>query len=405
LEHASKLKNSGAQQKNSEDALQSMKEKMAIDASIVASQEDTINQLKSELMEAKQNNGKMQNQIGLFEAKILQHDEAVAHVRKVSNILQDDIKSKEKEVDDLKEKLDLTVKENKELHQKLAAKELTSDRKLEGFQENIKQQSETLTDLLQKLKEKENENEQRISQEVNSLKDEIAVKDQKLLTLERKLKAVEAANAELLNDLADKDKELNKNVKNAVNRIEIQAVENKLEEALLRNSDLTNKLAEKEKEMNLKLQTLEQKIRLGSHSVDSYGSHSDDSTQNRNNSNAVIAAARNYLDRPNNVNEVKEKQSQLQSELRDIYAQIRAVMPGLEMPTRCQTIESGKPSIEEGMDEMKENSISGVSTQRQLWEDKRPWRMQANNENANEVFNTEGWGSRSQASGNSVYNI
>ena len=59
-------------------------------------------------------------------------------------------------------------------------------------------------------------------------------------------KAVEAANAELLNDLADKDKELNKNVQNAVNRIEIQAVENKLEEALLRNSDLTNKLAEKE---------------------------------------------------------------------------------------------------------------------------------------------------------------
>jgi len=402
-----------------DDVVQSMKEKMAIDANIVSSQEDTVKHLKSELelltrgkMKSSEKNESLQKQVDLFEGKILQHDDAVAHVRKVSNILQDDLKSKEKDIVDLEEKLVCAHMENEELNQKIVAKEREAEKKLVGFQDNIREQSETLSDLLKTLKGKEEENGTRLSGEVRLIKDQLAVKDKNILSLERELEAVNAENSELANELAEKERAMNakiQNIEHDVKRSDMLALEKQLEEALARNSDLANILAEKEREINSTLQSRQQNMRMEGQPVDSmtsFGSESDGSSRHRNNSVAVIAAARNYLDGPDNANDIREKQTQLQSELRDIYAQINAVMPGLKVDANLQTVESGNISFEESKEAWKENNSSDVAIRRQLWEERRPWRVEAEaTKDESDVYNVEDWGKRSQRSGNSVYNM
>ena len=83
---------------------------MKIDATIVSNQHEEIKELESarketmekETMEANANHTKLHMQIDLFEGQIDQQDEAVAHVRKVSNILQDEQTSRAEAANRLK---------------------------------------------------------------------------------------------------------------------------------------------------------------------------------------------------------------------------------------------------------------------------------------------------------------
>ena len=400
------------------DTVRSMKEKMAIDASIVSNQEDTINELKSEMEILKKEKSKavdenkfLQEQVSLFEEKLIQHDDAVSHVRKVSNILQEDLKTKEKEIAMLKGNLASSKKEKEELEQKLIAKEEETQKKMEGFQDNMREQSETLSNLLKSLKEKEEEIKVQESKEVMSMKDQIAAKDAKLLVLERELEAANEKKSKLANQLCEKERELNTNVQSVENNAksdEILALEKRLEEVLARNSDIANSLAEKERQINAMLQVRQQSQPI--ESMESYGSGSD-SSSNRGKSAAAISAARNYMDGPeenHDTIEIHEKQSQLQSELRDIYSQIRAIMPSLDMNESLQKVSSASysPYYESKEEGWKENHSADVAARRQLWENRRPWRVEAVKENPDDdVYNTGGWGQLSQRSGNSVYNI
>jgi len=79
---------------------------------------------------------------------------------------------------------------------------------LEIFQKDVEGQSETLSDLLKSLKEKEKEKEARIGNDVKILQGQLWAKDLDLVSLEKQLGAALARNEDLGYKLAQKEEQL-----------------------------------------------------------------------------------------------------------------------------------------------------------------------------------------------------
>ena len=100
--------------------------------------------------------------------------------------------------------------------------------------------------------------------------------------------------------------------------------------------------------------------------------------------------------------DIRERQARLQHELRHIYSQIKAAIPGHIMSAGILMINSGGSSSTEESTEMKGGRVSIVTDQAtQHLQDRRPWRVGAKDQH--EVYNMEGWGQKTQKS--TVYNI
>ena len=79
---------------------------------------------------------------------------------------------------------------------------------MEIFQKDVEGQSETLSDLLKSLKEKEKEKEARIGNDVKILQGQLWAKDLDLVSLEKQLGAALARNEDLGYKLAQKEEQL-----------------------------------------------------------------------------------------------------------------------------------------------------------------------------------------------------
>uniref|UniRef100_A0A7S3QIV0 Uncharacterized protein n=1 Tax=Chaetoceros debilis TaxID=122233 RepID=A0A7S3QIV0_9STRA len=141
------------------EELESLTAKMKIDATIVSSQQDETTNLKDQLQEAlkmkKNSEGKhdyLKMQIESFQLQIKQHDEAVSHIRKVTTILQEEVEAKNKAKMHVQSELEASRLENEMLKKQITLKEQQSDKQLEVFQKDMKRQSEDLANLLSSFK-------------------------------------------------------------------------------------------------------------------------------------------------------------------------------------------------------------------------------------------------------------
>ena len=414
------------EKKNKE--IYTLKAQMLVDAKIVSDQEDEIKRLKKELdtvskekTEANVRSERVQKKMDLFDEKILQHDDIVAHVRKVSNILQEDLNAKENELVALQKELDSKNVENEDLKDQIVSKERQAEEKLESFQLNVREQSDALSELLQSLKDKEKENKARIQNDLATMRDQLSAKDARILSLERQIGDANRDRAEmdrLKMALSSKDED-------------IQSLERQLGGALEKNANLTNMLADKDRQMNMNLETFRMHMKKqdslasnldGSWKSDTSGGSLGTSSREmyavKETDNSVVRkqvlAPRKSIDEEKNADEfdqcssasaieIRKTQSRLQNELKDIYAQIRGIMPH---QSQASLIENDSDSIEDlkgGVLKEKHSSRANTGTQDNY--ERRTWSRE-NNVSEEEVYNVEGWGKRrSEQSDSSIYNI
>ena len=409
-----------------DDVVKTLKEKMDLDANIICGQEESIKELKSKLalsmtegLELEKDKQKLQQQINLFDGKINQHDDVVEHVRKVSSIMQEELDTKEKDTATLNKQVTCLLTDKEELKRQIASMETEAEEKLERFQNSVRDQSESLSELLKTLKDKEAENEARISKDLRILKDKLTVKDEDLDSLKREVEAARGRNTNLVNMLTEKDNEINLMLQNVTNKkdskdLELRALRQQHEDALEMNVDLTNRLAEKELELDMARNRKDEKVKsnipqpvvktISSQNLNPLATEQQELHQSRPGSIEDFkgTTAETLAIAANDSVDIRERQARLQHELRDIYSQIKAAIPGHMMSAGIPMINSGGSSSTEESKEMKGGRDSTIADQvTQRLQDRRPWRVGAKDQN--EVYNMEGWGQKTQRS--TVYNI
>ena len=377
--------------------VKTLKEKMDLDANIICGQEESIKELKSKLalsmtqgLELEKEKQKLQQQINLFDGKINQHDDVVEHVRKVSSILQEELDMKEKDIATLSKQVTCLLADKEELKRQITSMETEAEEKLERFQNSVRDQSESLSELLKTLKDKEAENEARISKDLRILKDKLMVKDEDLDSLKREVEAARGRNTNLVNMLTEKDNEINLMMQNVTNKkdskdLELRALRQQHEDALEMNVDLTNRLAEKELELDTARNRKDEKVKsnipqpvvktISSQNLNPLATEQQELHQYRPESiedfkgttaETLAIAADDNVD-------IRERQARLQNELRDIYSQIKAAIPGHMMSAGIPMINSGGSSSIEESEEMKGGRVSTVTDQvTQCLQDRRP---------------------------------
>ena len=461
-------------EKDDDDVVKTLKEKMDLDANIICGQEESIKELKSKLalsmtegLELEKDKQKLQQQINLFDGKINQHDDVVEHVRKVSSIMQEELDTKEKDIATLSKQVTCLLTDKEELKRQIASMETEAEEKLERFQNSVRDQSESLSELLKTLKDKEAENEARISKDLRILKDKLTVKDEDLDSLKREVEAARGRNTNLVNMLTEKDNEINLMLQNVTNKkdskdlelralrqqhedalemnvdltkrlaekeleldkklmlqnvtnkkdskdLELRALRQQHEDALEMNVDLTNRLAEKELELDMARNRKDEKVKsnipqpvvktISSQNLNPLATEQQELHQSRPGSIEDFkgTTAETLAIAANDSVDIRERQARLQHELRDIYSQIKAAIPGHMMSAGIPMINSGGSSSTEESKEMKGGRDSTIADQvTQRLQDRRPWRVGAKDQN--EVYNMEGWGQKTQRS--TVYNI
>ena len=413
-------------EKDDDDVVKTLKEKMDLDANIICGQEKSIKELKSKLalsmtegLELEKDKQKLQQQINLFDGKINQHDDVVEHVRKVSSIMQEELDTKEKDIATLSKQVTCLLTDKEELKRQIASMETEAEEKLERFQNSVRDQSESLSELLKTLKDKEAENEARISKDLRILKDKLTVKDEDLDSLKREVEAARGRNTNLVNMLTEKDNEINLMLQNVTNKkdskdLELRALRQQHEDALEMNVDLTNRLAGKELELDMARNRKDEKVKsnipqpvvktISSQNLNPLATEQQELHQSRPGSIEDFkgTTAETLAIAANDSVDIRERQARLQHELRDIYSQIKAAIPGHMMSAGIPMINSGGSSSTEENKEMnggRDSTITDQVTQR--LQDRRPWRVGAKDQN--EVYNMEGWGQKTQRS--TVYNI
>ena len=409
-----------------DDVVKTLKEKMDLDANIICGQEESIKDLKSKLalsmtegLELEKDKQKLQQQINLFDGKINQHDDVVEHVRKVSSIMQEELDTKEKDIATLSKQVTCLLTDKEELKRQIASMETEAEEKLERFQNSVRDQSESLSELLKTLKDKEAENEARISKDLRILKDKLTVKDEDLDSLKREVEAARGRKTNLVNMLTEKDNEINLMLQNVTNKkdskdLELRALRQQHEDALEMNVDLTNRLAEKELELDMARNRKDEKVKsnipqpvvktISSQNLNPLATEQQELHQSRPGSIEDFkgTTAETLAIAANDSVDIRERQARLQHELRDIYSQIKAAIPGHMMSAGIPMINSGGSSSTEESKEMKGGRDSTIADQvTQRLQDRRPWRVGAKDQN--EVYNMEGWGQKTQRS--TVYNI
>jgi len=371
------------------EEIECLKAKMEIDATIVASQQEQIDRLEKELEQyVKDKDGSvskhvmLEKQIDLLEDKLRQHDEAVSHIRKVNMILQEELSGKEDDFAKVQKQLDILQKENQKLQEEMECKEREAETRLESFQTNVRDQSETLSNLLQSLRDKEQENGNRVRNDMRILQDQLAAKDVELLSLERQLYAAVTKNAEITDQIAEKERQIDRRLKTFSNKMQEQS------------HSLSNLLDNCDRKDTVEMQnslTFERQPN-GSDAVISEECSSSVSLQ------SVVDKCGEPNDASLSADEIREKQSQLQIELRDIYAQIKAAMPANRDNESPPLIAPYNPSSEDN----NTYDLREAFVRRPQKEETRPWKKR---ENTGEVYNLEAWGQRSEKSGNSIYSM
>jgi len=391
------------------EEIRSLKAKMEIDATIVASQQakidemdEALNQSMKDKAGARSKHEHLEKQIDLLEETIHQHDEVVSHVRKVSTILQEELSGKEADVSHIQKQLEMVQKEKLKLEEEMESREREAEKRLESFQMKVRDQSDILSNLLRSLREKEKENEHRIQNNVGVLQDELATKDIELSSLERQLAAALTRNAEITDQLAEKDREINMKCIEFSNKIQEQ---NNSLSNLLVSVSMDSSNANKRKILASSQMQNIQKSEARQHANPAKAVSEECSW-------SITEESRTVVDKRGkdediiclSANDIREKQSQLQDELRDIYAQIKAVviLPGKRVSNSQSLIEPDH-SPEDSKDNGDEYDLrKSFGSRRREREEIRPWRKR---EDIGEVYNSEAWGQRSEKSGCSVYSM
>jgi len=387
------------------EAVKSLKDTMKIDATIVASQQEKISELDKELDQsrkaeegAQDKHKKLQSRIDLLDETIRRHDEVVSHARKVCAILQEELSGKEVDFTQVEKQLEMVQTENLKLKKEMESQKIEAEKNLETFQLNVRDQSETLSNSLRSLKEKEKDNEKRVQNDVGILQDQLAAKDVEFSSLQRQLSAALTKNEEISKELAKKDRELEiKCIKFSSKLQEQNHLLSNLQGSLSTDSSDTNC---GESQVSAQIQSVP--MLMGREIV------SPDNAEFKGGSLPIAIQSKSLVDKRCeeddtclSADDIRCKQSQLQNELKDIYAQIRAVMPEKE-ENNSPPLTHSDNSSEDSENIGGEYDLRKSFVRRQRNEEIRPWRKV---ESAGEVYNMEAWGQRSEKSGCSIYSM
>ncbi len=359
----------------------SLKAQMKIDASIVSDQQEEIKCLETKVKDAlkaktesESKHNKLQLKVQTFQKQIEQHDEAVAHIRKVTSIMQGEVEAKEKENSTLKKDLEAARASNEDLQKQILSLEQDADKKFEGFQEDIKRQNESLTLLLDSFKDfrASSPSQQAHEEEKAGSKDRcrLTVKGGKIdfdpLASLQKYTAVEdrAPQSGFMN--ADDLITSNSFIKSATNEKGISSLRDNFDPFLQQTrtkSSVTGSL-NGVKRLGLR-EDSDQKLSAQDKSSINTSSHKD-----YNHEIPQVCAASDDESAQSSISmlDIKERQSRLQEELRDIYSQIRTVVSDND------TMSLGEDKF------MNENAWEGhasdlLSINRRLREENRPWKV------------------------------
>ena len=375
-----------------EEDIEWLKAKMNIDATILASQQEHIARLEKELEQSTKDKDCsvskdviMEEQIDLLEVRLRQHDEAVSHIRKVNTILQEELNGKEDDSVKVQKQLDILQKENQKFKKEMECKEREAEKRLESFQSNVRDQSETLSNLLQSLRDKEQENGIRVRNDISILQDQLATKDIELLSLENQLYAALTKIAEITNQLAEKERQIDMGQKKF--SMNMQEQSHPL-------SNLSGPLSRDSCDRKDTVQIMQSSLTLERPSGGSGAGISEECSSLQ----SVVDKCGEPNDASLSTGEIREKQSQLQTELRDIYAQIKAAMPG-KKDNKSPPLTAPDHSLSE---ENNTYDLREAFVRRHQREETRPWKKR---ENTGELYNVESWGQQSEKSGCSIYSM
>ncbi|GFH62086.1 predicted protein [Chaetoceros tenuissimus] len=381
------------------EKIKDLESKLELDAKIVSQQEESIESLTKRLENATNENKRQEDKNTLLEQQIQalqlqldQHDEAVAHVRKVSTILQTDLDDKEKEVQHLTQKLQDAEKDNALLKNQMEQQARDAELRLEAFHMNVRNQSESLQTLLQTLKSKELENQKKIEFDVKVLNERIAQKDVELLALERQLSAALERNVLLTEQLAEKDLEMDRKLMDVKEFYEQQYVEvpRNYGNSSGNGSALMNVLS---RPMQTKTTTRDEPVQSkGNQISESSSSESSSSNSDSSSSNPKSTSSSETHSSMVSTVEIREKQAQLQTELRDIYSQIQAAMQVRKSQSNDSLTKEDSLKLKQLLEEKK--SMRPWNDVEEAKEENKQQALVPEMEQ-DEVYNAESWGVKS----------
>ena len=296
---------------------------------------------------------------------------------------------KEKEVQLLKQKVQDTEKDNATLKHQMEQQARDAELRLEAFHMNVRNQSESLQTLLQTLKNKEQENQKKIDLDVKVLNERISQKDVELLALERQLSAALERNVLLTEQLAEKDLEMDKRLMVMKHFYEQQHVEVQAKSHGNGNgSTIMNVLS---RPMQRETITREEPIQSkGNQISESSSSESSSSNSDSSSSNPTSTSSSETHSSMVSTVEIREKQAQLQTELRDIYSQIQAAM---------QVRKSQSNSSMDREDSLKLKQLLEEKKNSRPWnepeEAKEDSKQSFTEMEQDEVYNADSWGVKS----------
>ncbi len=349
----------------------SLKDQIKIDASIVSDQQEEIKSLEAKVKDAlkaktesENKHNKLQLKVQTFHKQIEKHDEAVAHIRKVTSIMQGEVEAKEKENAKMKKELEASKASNEDLQKKIISLEQDADKKFEGFQEDIKRQSESLTLLLDSFKDF------RISSP--SKKTYQGGKDRRPLSVQgEQIDFDPLATFYKDSDVEDhKPRTFHEAVPGSMNADDsamsnsLKSATNEIDSSLLRGHfDPYSQQTKTNHDLNR-----ESRKTCAKSSASPHRDFNHEMPQ-------VCAASDDESDQSSiSILDIRERQSRLQEELRDIYSQIRTVVSDND----ASSLDEDKFMNENAWES---HASDLLSINRRLREENRPWKGGDANDN------------------------
>mmetsp|Transcript_18790 Transcript_18790/g.23058 ORF Transcript_18790/g.23058 Transcript_18790/m.23058 type:complete len:611 (+) Transcript_18790:40-1872(+) len=319
------------------EEIESLKEKAKIDCNIVTAQNEQIKRLEEKLKDEQIQKEKYQAE-AITAKQILEeqkrknhkHDDAIQHLRKVTDILQNEIDAKDEGVVKLKLYLEKSESENKRLEQILLSKEQELANKTIVFQNELKGQNEKLSQALSMLNNKLDNLEQR-SYDNGNRNNQFFATDSPFSPL----------------DNTEKISGIPKGINIDVN---VSSSSSKMNE---------------ERNISSKL--------YGSDSI----SQEQQFPRNIFSSSQPMISKTSNLSKSMTKEEIEQKQGELRKELKDLYNQIKSVLP----PQSTTRSRISLPSQESG-----DNTDIAIQRRlRTLREQHRPWKSEKERTSATEL--------------------
>jgi hypothetical protein len=286
------------------------------------------------------------------------NNDSILHLRQVTNLLQNEIEVKNKEIESVQSKLDDSERRNMVLEIKLKDKEREVDRNVVLMQKELKEQSETIRTLVQSFNNKNADSSSSVNDD--DIYHTLCDKKEQMMGDCVGSEYIKIDSKDVMND--------NIGFNNCAKK---QLDTNSLNSNIVSENDsYDSENASYKKDMDKMPLSIYKPSLLA---VEGRQSQNHSNTTNVHNNDAEMGSDESvesdekYLD-------IEQRQLRLRKELKDIYKKIKSVLPPKERNRRSSrvTFDDGIRPGFEAKDNDNENK--GLETERILREESRPWR-------------------------------